>query len=181
MADNLLPFAEPTPQNKFAEWTANLKHITRHCHDINTVKSDNYIGYTQVPLTLAGPLFVQGQYEEATIIAPLATTDRTLVANVDRGCKLLQACEGVGSDASMGVANDGSVQVSMGAVLSDQGCRDSLHVSTAGLHRALRAIVDSVTSASRASIVTAIFIATGELRSLQHRRAKVKRLTQHAV
>ena len=177
MADDLLPFAEPIPQNKFAKWTANLKHITRHCHDINTVKSDNDIGYAQVPLALAGPLLVQGQYEEATIVAPLATTDRALVANVDRGCKLLQACGGVGSDASMGVTNDGGVEVSMGAVLSDQGCRDSLHVSTAGLHYALRASIDSATSASRVGIVTAMFIATGESRSLQHRHVKVKRLT----
>jgi NADP-dependent 3-hydroxy-3-methylglutaryl-CoA reductase len=47
---------------------------------------ENIIGYTKVPVGLAGPVFIN----ERKHYIPLATTEGALVASVDRGCKLLR-------------------------------------------------------------------------------------------
>jgi hydroxymethylglutaryl-CoA reductase (NADPH) len=56
---------------------------------------ENFIGVAQVPIGLAGPLLVNGEYARGEFFVPLATTEGTLVASYNRGMKLLREAGGV--------------------------------------------------------------------------------------
>lgn len=56
---------------------------------------ENFVGVAQVPIGLAGPLLVNGEFAKGEFFVPLATTEGTLVASYNRGMKLLRACGGV--------------------------------------------------------------------------------------
>ncbi|KAF2803904.1 hydroxymethylglutaryl-CoA reductase [Mytilinidion resinicola] len=60
-----------------------------------SIAIENQIGFTKVPLGLAGPLTITGRHQRAPVSAPLATLEATLVASCSRGCKALQLCGGV--------------------------------------------------------------------------------------
>lgn len=73
-----------------------LKHTCHHSidpEDTSASNTENLIGVTQVPLGIAGPLTVNGK----KCLIPLATTEKGLVAGINRGCKLLEKCGGVKS------------------------------------------------------------------------------------
>lgn len=61
---------------------------TRHC--------ENFIGVTQIPVGVSGPLKIRGQWvdESEDIYVPLATTEGALVASVNRGCRALYEAGG---------------------------------------------------------------------------------------
>lgn len=80
---------------KFGEVTKDLKHITRHGDETEGIRIENMIGFAHVPFGLAGPLQIHGHYQKASVVAPLATVEATLVAGVGRGCKAFQAGGGV--------------------------------------------------------------------------------------
>jgi hydroxymethylglutaryl-CoA reductase (NADPH) len=50
---------------------------------------ENMIGVIQIPLGIAGPLKVNGEFADATFQLPLATTEGALVASVNRGCSVI--------------------------------------------------------------------------------------------
>lgn len=56
---------------------------------------ENFIGVAQVPIGLAGPILVNGEYAKGEFFVPLATTEGTLVASYNRGMKLLRESGGV--------------------------------------------------------------------------------------
>jgi hydroxymethylglutaryl-CoA reductase (NADPH) len=56
---------------------------------------ENFMGVTQVPIGLAGPLLVNGEHASGEFYVPLATTEGTLVASYNRGMHLLGECGGV--------------------------------------------------------------------------------------
>ena len=56
---------------------------------------ENFIGAAQIPIGLAGPLFVNGEHARGEFFVPLATTEGTLVASYNRGMKLLRESGGV--------------------------------------------------------------------------------------
>ncbi len=56
---------------------------------------ENFIGVAQIPIGLAGPLLVKGEYAQGEFFVPLATTEGTLVASYNRGMKLLREAGGV--------------------------------------------------------------------------------------
>ncbi|HOI61470.1 MAG TPA: hydroxymethylglutaryl-CoA reductase (NADPH) [Methanoculleus sp.] len=55
---------------------------------------ENMIGTVQVPLGVAGPLRVKGEYATGSYYLPLATTEGALVASVNRGCSLITRAGG---------------------------------------------------------------------------------------
>lgn len=60
---------------------------TRHC--------ENFIGATQVPLGIIGPLHVHGDVvRDERLYVPLATTEGALLASINRGCRAIREAGG---------------------------------------------------------------------------------------
>ncbi len=74
-----------------------LRHIFHHSLDPRAAKGncENFVGVAQVPIGLAGPLHVRGEYAQGDFLIPLATSEGTLVASYNRGMKVLNLCGGV--------------------------------------------------------------------------------------
>lgn len=83
------------PPDTYAESIRRLKHITRHADEGRTIRIENFIGFTSVPVGLAGPLQILGHHQKSKVTAPFATVEATLIASVNRGCKAFQQCGGV--------------------------------------------------------------------------------------
>ncbi|MBE0521983.1 MAG: hydroxymethylglutaryl-CoA reductase (NADPH) [Candidatus Methanoperedenaceae archaeon] len=74
-----------------------FKHITNFSFNTREVTKrniENMIGAIQVPLGVAGPLHITGEYANGGYYIPLATTEGALVASVNRGCSVITACGG---------------------------------------------------------------------------------------
>ena len=56
---------------------------------------ENFIGTIQMPLGLAGPLRINGEYAKGDFYIPLATTEGTLVASYSRGMRAISESGGV--------------------------------------------------------------------------------------
>ena len=74
-----------------------LEHVGGFSFDPQVLPGniENFIGVAQVPIGLAGPLLVNGEYARGEFFVPLATTEGTLVASYNRGMKLLRESGGV--------------------------------------------------------------------------------------
>jgi hydroxymethylglutaryl-CoA reductase (NADPH) len=55
---------------------------------------ENFVGVAQVPIGLAGPILVDGEYANGAFYVPLATTEGTLVASYNRGMRVITAAGG---------------------------------------------------------------------------------------
>ncbi|HWQ63281.1 MAG TPA: hydroxymethylglutaryl-CoA reductase (NADPH) [Methanospirillum sp.] len=64
---------------------------------------ENMIGTVQVPVGIAGPVLISGEYASGKYFLPLATTEGALVASVNRGCGLITAAGG----AEVRILSDG--------------------------------------------------------------------------
>ncbi|HTX44229.1 MAG TPA: 3-hydroxy-3-methylglutaryl-CoA reductase, partial [Methanocella sp.] len=76
----------------------DLSNIGRYSYDpeVATRKNiENAIGAAQVPLGIAGPLKVNGEYARGAFYIPLATTEGALVASINRGCSVCTQSGGV--------------------------------------------------------------------------------------
>jgi len=77
---------------------ADLSNIGKYSYDpeVATRKNiENAIGAVQIPLGIAGPITVNGDYAKGDFYLPLATTEGALVASVNRGCSVCRASGGV--------------------------------------------------------------------------------------
>lgn len=69
-----------------------LENIGKTTIDLNTVVGkniENVIGAVQIPVGVAGPLLIKGDYANGHFYIPLATTEGALVASVNRGAKII--------------------------------------------------------------------------------------------
>ncbi len=86
-------------RRRFAESFSGQKfeHLGRHSFDPSATRGniENFIGVAQIPIGLAGPLTVNGEYAKGDFLIPLATTEGTLVASYSRGMKVLNLSGGV--------------------------------------------------------------------------------------
>jgi hydroxymethylglutaryl-CoA reductase (NADPH) len=76
---------------------ARLEHTGKYSFDPAVLPGnvENFVGVTQVPIGLAGPLRVNGEHAQGDFYIPLATTEGTLVASYNRGMRLLSESGGV--------------------------------------------------------------------------------------
>src|ERR1043165_5317212 len=56
---------------------------------------ENFIGCTQVPTGLVGPLLINGTVAQGDYYLPLATTEGALVASYSRGARATRLCGGI--------------------------------------------------------------------------------------
>ncbi|GGD58462.1 hydroxymethylglutaryl-CoA reductase [Emticicia aquatilis] len=88
-----------TARQKFLQEQTNVafQHITNYSFDPTILRGnlENFIGVAQVPVGLAGPIKVNGEYAQGEFYIPMATTEGSLVASYSRGMKLLSQAGGV--------------------------------------------------------------------------------------
>ncbi|MEM1043627.1 MAG: hydroxymethylglutaryl-CoA reductase [Bacteroidota bacterium] len=74
-----------------------LEHVPHYSFDPHTLQGnvESFVGVAQIPLGIAGPLHVKGEYAKGEFLVPLATTEGTLVASYNRGMKVLNLSGGV--------------------------------------------------------------------------------------
>ena len=75
----------------------DLSHVAQYSFDPSILPGniENFTGVAQVPLGIAGPLRINGEYAQGDFYIPLATTEGTLVSSYNRGMRLLMECGGV--------------------------------------------------------------------------------------
>ncbi|HTY90483.1 MAG TPA: hydroxymethylglutaryl-CoA reductase (NADPH) [Methanocella sp.] len=76
----------------------DLSSIGKYSYDPEVVTRkniENAIGAVQIPLGIAGPIAINGEYAKGDFYLPLATTEGALVASVNRGCSVCRASGGV--------------------------------------------------------------------------------------
>ncbi|MDY6835106.1 MAG: hydroxymethylglutaryl-CoA reductase [Chloroflexota bacterium] len=69
----------------------DLSHTTHYSIDPQTTTGniENFIGVAQVPVGLAGPVRINGEYAQGDFVVPLATTEGALVASYSRGMRAI--------------------------------------------------------------------------------------------
>jgi hydroxymethylglutaryl-CoA reductase (NADPH) len=102
---------------------------------------ENMIGTVQVPVGVAGPLLVQGEYAQGSYYLPLATTEGALVASVNRGCSAITRAGG----AQVRILHDGMTRA---PVFAAENVVHAKQVAdwVAAHHDELRAAAESTTS-----------------------------------
>ena len=78
---------------------ANLEMVGQYGLDAARASSrhcENFIGATQIPLGVTGPLKIRGRWvnETEVLYVPMATTEGALVASVNRGCRAIRDAGG---------------------------------------------------------------------------------------
>jgi len=76
---------------------ADLNHVGKYSFDPDTLKGniEHFTGVAQIPIGLAGPIKVNGEYAQGEFYVPMATTEGTLVASYNRGMKIINLAGGV--------------------------------------------------------------------------------------
>ena len=74
-----------------------LKHAGSYSFDPEAVKGncEHFMGVSQVPLGVAGPVRVNGEHAQGEFYVPMATAEGTLVASYNRGMRLTREAGGV--------------------------------------------------------------------------------------
>ena len=86
-------------RKKFIETISvgNLTHISNYSIDMaeaNKKNIENPIGAIQIPVGVAGPVKMNGEYAKGNFYIPLATTEGALIASINRGCSTISKSGG---------------------------------------------------------------------------------------
>jgi len=73
----------------------NVAHYSLDMEEAVKKNIENPVGTIQIPVGVAGPLKVKGEYVQGDFYVPLATSEGALVASVNRGCSLITRAGGV--------------------------------------------------------------------------------------
>jgi len=74
-----------------------VQHINHYSFDPHITQGniEHFTGVAQIPIGLAGPMLVNGEYAQGEFVVPMATTEGTLVASYNRGIKVMNLSGGV--------------------------------------------------------------------------------------
>ena len=61
---------------------------------------ENIWGVSQIPIGIAGPLLVDGEYAKGEFFVPMATVEGTMLASYNRGMKVIRESGGVKTTVS---------------------------------------------------------------------------------
>ena len=84
--DFIRSFTETDPEHSFSY--SFDPHVTKG-------NAEHFVGVSQVPLGIAGPLQVRGEHAQGEFLIPMATSEGTLVASYNRGIKVVNLSGGV--------------------------------------------------------------------------------------
>ena len=87
-------------RRKFIEEVSNSKieHLSNYSIDMESASKKNIeqpIGVIQIPVGVAGPLKINGDYAQGEFYVPLATSEGALIASINRGCSVITGAGGV--------------------------------------------------------------------------------------
>ncbi len=87
-------------RREFIEKTAGceLPHMANYSLDMERASArniENPIGTIQLPVGVAGPLKINGDYCKREVYVPLATSEGALVASINRGASTITSSGGV--------------------------------------------------------------------------------------
>jgi len=87
-------------RRKFIEEVSNSKieHLSNYSIDMESASKKNIeqpIGAVQIPVGIAGPLKINGDYAQGEFYIPLATSEGALIASINRGCSTITGAGGV--------------------------------------------------------------------------------------
>jgi len=76
---------------------AKLIHTKQYSFDPHDMSGniENFFGVAQIPVGIAGPLLVNGEYAQGEFFVPMATVEGTMLASYNRGMKVIRESGGV--------------------------------------------------------------------------------------
>lgn len=95
--DHSLEWAQKRREFLTTETGIELEHTGHFSIDPKALPGniENFIGVVQMPVGIAGPIQVNGEFANGLFYVPLATTEGTLVASYSRGMRVINECGGV--------------------------------------------------------------------------------------
>lgn len=97
-ADDYSPAIIAERQRFIEETTgARLDHTRRFSFDPQEMAGniENLFGVAQIPIGIAGPLLINGEYAQGEFYVPMATVEGTMLASYNRGMKVIREAGGV--------------------------------------------------------------------------------------
>ena len=79
------------------KYSINLENISNYTLDMERASArniENSIGVLQLPMGIAGPLKINGEFCKREVFVPLATSEGALVASINRGASTITASGG---------------------------------------------------------------------------------------
>ncbi|MDR1820174.1 MAG: hydroxymethylglutaryl-CoA reductase (NADPH) [Methanobrevibacter sp.] len=76
----------------------DLENISKYSLNMDKASQkniENPIGAVQIPIGIAGPLKINGEYAKGEFYIPIATSEGALVASINRGCSVITLAKGV--------------------------------------------------------------------------------------
>ena len=76
---------------------AKLNHTKQYSFEPHDMSGniENFFGVAQIPVGIAGPLLVNGEYAQGEFFVPMATVEGTMLASYNRGMKVIRESGGV--------------------------------------------------------------------------------------
>ena len=82
-------------EQKYNISLSNMSNYTLDMERASARNIENSIGVLQLPMGIAGPLKINGEYCKREVFVPLATSEGALVASINRGSSTITASGGV--------------------------------------------------------------------------------------
>lgn len=81
--------------NRFSSIVGDMPQTRGSLEEVKDIRVENCIGFSKVPLGIAGPLRLNCGDRTGLVHAPIATYEPTLIASCSRGCKAFNASGGM--------------------------------------------------------------------------------------